>query len=172
MIKAIETRYNGYHFRSRSEARWAVYFDKVGINYLYENEGYVLSNGQQYLPDFQIKDTKIFVEIKPSNYEWEDDLKHDLFAKEMDCVLIVHAGNPGEERTKVGYGQSFFNNIHQSVEIEGVSKFILYPTYKELDWVKKIVNERRSECGRFCDWINRSIDASRQARFEFNQTPQ
>jgi hypothetical protein len=26
-VKAIETQYNGYRFRSRLEARWAVFFD-------------------------------------------------------------------------------------------------------------------------------------------------
>jgi len=38
MIKAIETQYRGYRFRSRLEARWAVFFDiylvalKFGLN--------------------------------------------------------------------------------------------------------------------------------------------
>ena len=51
-MKAIETEYNGYGFRSRLEARWAVFFDTLGIRYEYEPEGFVLSNGEQYLPDF------------------------------------------------------------------------------------------------------------------------
>ena len=33
MIKAIDTVYNGYKFRSRLEARWAVFFDEIGIEY-------------------------------------------------------------------------------------------------------------------------------------------
>ena len=52
MIKAIETKYNGYGFRSRTEAKWAYVFDKLNIKYLYENEGYELENGDWYLPDF------------------------------------------------------------------------------------------------------------------------
>ena len=32
-MKAIETEYNGYRFRSRLEARWAVFFDALGIEY-------------------------------------------------------------------------------------------------------------------------------------------
>ena len=28
-IKPIETKYNGYRFRSRLEARWAVFFDMI-----------------------------------------------------------------------------------------------------------------------------------------------
>jgi hypothetical protein len=38
-IAAIQTHYNGYHFRSRLEARWAVFFDECGIRYQYEPEG-------------------------------------------------------------------------------------------------------------------------------------
>jgi len=39
-IKPIETLYNGYRFRSRLEARWAVFFDAIGLKYEYEVEGY------------------------------------------------------------------------------------------------------------------------------------
>lgn len=50
-LKPIETRHNGYHFRSRNEARWAVLFDSMGIQYEYEPEGFELICGP-YLPDF------------------------------------------------------------------------------------------------------------------------
>ena len=30
-MKIIETKYRGYHFRSRLEARWAVFFDEIGL---------------------------------------------------------------------------------------------------------------------------------------------
>ena len=33
MIKAIQTEYNGIKFRSRLEARWAVFFDAVGVTW-------------------------------------------------------------------------------------------------------------------------------------------
>ena len=51
-LKAIETEYKGYRFRSRLEARWAVFFDACGVKWEYEPEGFVLPNGQHYLPDF------------------------------------------------------------------------------------------------------------------------
>ena len=51
MIKPIETVYNGYRFRSRLEARWAVFFDVLEIEYDYEPEGFDL-DGLWYLPDF------------------------------------------------------------------------------------------------------------------------
>lgn len=57
-MKAIETVYNGYRFRSRLEARWTVFFDALGVkeeDYEYEPEGFVLDDGTRYLPDFRIK---------------------------------------------------------------------------------------------------------------------
>lgn len=66
-IKPIETLYNGYRFRSRLEARWAVFFDTLNVEYTYEPEGIVLQNGEYYLPDFYLPKLETFVEIKPSN---------------------------------------------------------------------------------------------------------
>lgn len=71
-IKPIETIYKNYRFRSRLEARWAVFFDALKIRWEYEKEGYVLPSGA-YLPDFWLPDLRVWVEIKPGNYEqvWE-----------------------------------------------------------------------------------------------------
>lgn len=52
--KPIETIYNGHRFRSRLEARWAVFFDACGIDYEYEPEGFQFEDGTKYLPDFLI----------------------------------------------------------------------------------------------------------------------
>jgi hypothetical protein len=54
-LKPIETYYNGYRFRSRLEARWAVFFDALGVKYEYEPEGFFLPSGKMYLPDFRVK---------------------------------------------------------------------------------------------------------------------
>lgn len=62
-IKAKETIYNGYRFRSRLEARWAVFFDTLGIRYEYEWQDYVVG-GKRYLPDFWLPEQQCFVEIK------------------------------------------------------------------------------------------------------------
>jgi hypothetical protein len=52
-MKAIETKYKGYRFRSRLEARWAVFFDALGLEWEYEPEGFDL-DGDWYLPDFWV----------------------------------------------------------------------------------------------------------------------
>lgn len=63
-IKAIETRYKGFRFRSRLEARWAVFFDVAKVAWEYEPQGYKLPSGP-YLPDFWLTDLESFVEVKP-----------------------------------------------------------------------------------------------------------
>lgn len=117
MIRAIDTEYKGYRFRSRLEARWAVFFDAMGIEYVYEPEGY--TDGQvKYLPDFLVKrdmgkgfesatgDT--FIEIKPNIEEivfsniylagkifphyasddWRDDLFESLMNKYQQFNIV------------------------------------------------------------------------------------
>jgi hypothetical protein len=63
-MKAIETSYRGYRFRSRSEARWAVFFDKAGVEWDYECQGYETTAGR-YLPDFYLPGLSEWIEIKP-----------------------------------------------------------------------------------------------------------
>lgn len=53
-MKAIETKWKGYHFRSRLEARWAVFFNHLGLNWQYEPEGFE-KDGEKYLPDFRVE---------------------------------------------------------------------------------------------------------------------
>lgn len=55
MIKAIETTYKSCRFRSRLEARYAVFFDELGVKWQYEPEGFELPGGTRYLPDFHIE---------------------------------------------------------------------------------------------------------------------
>lgn len=64
-IQAIETHYAGHRFRSRLEARWAVFFTSLGIRWQYEPQGYTVGpNKTPYLPDFLLPDLSVFVEVK------------------------------------------------------------------------------------------------------------
>lgn len=86
-VKAIQTRYKGYLFRSRLEARWAVFFDACGVEYEYEPEGFDLGNGVMYLPDFLLHGVAgrdggdIFVEVKGQMTD-SDAEKINLFARQ------------------------------------------------------------------------------------------
>lgn len=86
-IKAIETEYNGYLFRSRLEARWAVFFDALGIEYSYELEGYDL-DGLWYLPDFWLPQYRIWVEIK-GRLDQESERKIYNLASQHEPVFVL-----------------------------------------------------------------------------------
>lgn len=72
-IQAIQTRYAGCHFRSRLEARWAVLFDHLGIEWEYEPQGVMVSHrltreegSFSYLPDFWLPGEGLWAEVKGS----------------------------------------------------------------------------------------------------------
>lgn len=72
----IETHYAGCRFRSRLEARWAVFFDHLNIKWDYEAAGYKATcrlglSGHTddellYLPDFWLPELEVFIEVKGS----------------------------------------------------------------------------------------------------------
>ena len=78
--RAIETRYKGYRFRSRLEARWAVFFDALGLKWEYESEGFELPSGR-YLPDFKV--------LYPGRHAAE--AHHEWFECKGDLRTVSHA---------------------------------------------------------------------------------
>jgi len=67
-MKAIPTTYNHITYRSRLEARWAVYFTQMGFEFYYEFEGFDLDNAGWYLPDFYLPRVKMWAEVKPFEF--------------------------------------------------------------------------------------------------------
>ena len=100
-IKAIETVYRGYRFRSRLEARWAVFFDAMGIAWDYEKEGFELPSGR-YLPDFWLPDFGLWFEVKGERL---DNGSHELQKirelTQLDKPVILSEGSIGEERKRL-----------------------------------------------------------------------
>ena len=80
MIGAIETIYDGHRFRSRLEARWAVFFNEMNIPWLYEPEGFQVGKWK-YLPDFYLPKSKTWVEVKGG----DESLRHDI--ERLEAVL-------------------------------------------------------------------------------------
>lgn len=76
IIKAIPTRYKGYHFRSMSEARWAVFMDYMGIEWGYEVQGFETPWGP-YLPDFCARGEcgDVWIEVKGPHPSLEEQFK-------------------------------------------------------------------------------------------------
>lgn len=95
MIKAIETEYKGYRFRSRLEARWAVFFDACNAKWEYEPEGFQLPSGKYYLPDFLIHNVDgrycgdLWIEVKGKMTKEDADKIIEFNDNLRNPILIV-----------------------------------------------------------------------------------
>jgi hypothetical protein len=88
-MPAIETKYNDLPFRSRLEAKWAVFLDAMGIDYDYEREGYTLS-GLWYLPDFWLPLPKEHARFENSGYWLEIKSRLLTNTEELQIKRLVH----------------------------------------------------------------------------------
>jgi hypothetical protein len=144
MIRAIGTRYAFCFFRSRLEARWAVFLDALGIVWHYEAEGYELSSGR-YLPDFQLPGVKCFVEIKPVTLSRPEMRKAYELAAETEPdgwrVLVLEGGIP---QSVDDLPEEFFD--------------YLLPAFR--GWP-----DPRNKA------VQAALTCAREARFEFGQSP-
>lgn len=102
-IKAIETRYDGYRFRSRLESRWATFFNALKIPYRYEPDGFVLE-GTPYLPDFYLPQFDCFVEIKGVEPTEDELRKARLLCLYSMKRVYLFAGEVGKDK----YGRSAY----------------------------------------------------------------
>jgi len=147
-IQAIETVYKGYRFRSRLEARWAVFFETLGIAWRYEEEGYKSRYGY-YLPDFRLyfpkKDlwrpedtpTDLFVEVKGNPTELSDNKDYWTDIHDWGGVLPGFADSFGSSNAgwmllgsipEPGQGLTHFHPIIQHSKGLWRSWFMFAPT--------------------------------------------
>lgn len=161
-MKPIETFYKGFHFRSRLEARWAVFFDTMGFEWEYEPEGFSLEGDFDgdtlyYLPDFKLKEgrVEIYVEVKPN-----DDLEPDEVAKMFR-----------------------FSREKTLIPVYGLPKPLFYEIWQGEDnyfgWDAIAFMYHKGEKGNFeggmpeiefgDDKLESACDAAKQARFEHGQ---
>lgn len=96
-IKAIPTHYRGIKFRSRTEARWAVYLDELRVPYSYEPEGFDLG-GEWYLPDFWLPTPGVWLEVK-SGFPTERETRVALLLSHASrCPVLIARGQPDESK--------------------------------------------------------------------------
>jgi hypothetical protein len=193
-IRAIETRYNGYRFRSRLEARWAVFFDACGIKYEYEPEGFVLPSGKSYLPDFYLPELGIYVEVKRED---GDVSKAVEFGLTIDSDLgifgiAIFFGNPRQD-----YFSIINSNDYENKEDAPFNREFYFAPKKFEDtfiigwrhvtlcpwWDEKMPYKFRLEAVSYIescdadiflyliDKLEKAIVISNEARFEFGETP-
>jgi hypothetical protein len=102
-MRAIQTEYQGVTFRSRLEARWAVAFCGMGIDTVFEPEGYEYPDGR-YLPDFATVHDNVLFSIKPAHDRvnltaaWLRELEWQrvLIAHGLPLWIIAGVPAPGQ----------------------------------------------------------------------------
>lgn len=169
-IKPIETHYAGCRFRSRLEARWAVFFDTHGIKWEYEAQGFDLPIVGRYLPDFWLPEWKAFVEIKGA-LEREEQRKEERKLAMLSLVssnqVFLFQGNIGEEL----------------IELWSLPRRVCYCWWWQCGLCSRTwLHEFPQECPLWCSDCLEHFDvsdhnrdkiytAARSARFEFGETP-
>ena len=193
-IKPIETVYKGYKFRSRLEARWAVFFDACGVEWEYEPEGYDLGDGVYYLPDFLLHDVDgrdggdIYVEVK-GQMTAEDVIKIRRFVKDdqasgkfYPALLIVGNIPAGENMQEICHNISNaaykgFSSINGdwprpfNFETIDGDHFAAHPG---INWDGKFElfgDDYNYLCDMDDEETERAYRLARQARFEHGETP-
>lgn len=169
MIKAIETRYKGYRFRSRLEARWAVFFDALGIKWEYEKEGYDLGNRGYYLPDFWLPQVDMWAEVKGQKFTSDEHWKCIELAGLTRYPVLMLDGTP-EVR--------FYSAI-EPIDLSGGGVGVLHVDYAVCDYRKYHINEGRFYSEPSCndpyeecvvtDLWEQAVVAARSARFEHGE---
>jgi hypothetical protein len=97
-VDPIPAEHNGIMYRSRTEARWAVFFESAGISFSYEAEGFDM-DGIRYLPDFWLPVGKCWFEVKPFIPLPEEISKGLALAKATRRMVFIA---PGEPRKGIG----------------------------------------------------------------------
>jgi hypothetical protein len=165
-MKAIETVYNGYRFRSRLEARWAVFFDHLGIKYEYEKEGFDLGKAGWYLPDFCTPTS--WVEIKSHDISWEESSRaHDiclaLSATSDKDVLLIRGSPWPDEHSIIANRKGETLIVGQFLEMTvmaGIMGLAICAT-REPQWIPWEAYEGQR--------LQAAYAAARQARFEHGE---
>ena len=156
-IKAIETRYKGYRFRSRLEARWAVFFDALGWSWEYEPEGFDLGFGELYLPDFLVGGE--FVEIKATPPTEAEKRKAMLLSQGSGRCVVFGVGLP--EPYMISNGLPGFTPEDQTFR-DGVLSYNAYCLGK---WKRPGLYLGDTPC----DEDLAACNAARSARFEHGE---
>lgn len=130
-VRALPASFKGIQYRSRLEARWAVFMDFLGIPFVYESEAYRLGEGICYLPDFWIPSLLTFIEIKPTK-DFPDDGRYHKLADVTNQTVCVAFGQPPGDPTsmRMWYLRSDFG-----IRTMGMVKFTRCPSCGQIDLV-------------------------------------
>jgi len=102
-------------FRSTLEARWAVFFDCLGIEYHYEPDHYEVETGGrtiQYKPDFFLPGLKKYIEIKPTKPYHLENVKAAGWTKHIGDIVLLFNLNPPTDDLENGWLYRYDEDYH------------------------------------------------------------
>jgi hypothetical protein len=187
-VKAIETEWHGHRFRSRLEARWAIFFECLAIDWEYENEGFELDDGTRYLPDFLLhgfygrrgdKNGDLYVEVKGNvaNISHEDAHKIQEFSKNAPIYVvgdIPYAGCVAYDK----WSKKMADICYQDSEIKPYNFYTVdgddFGAFIGVDLlgIPRLFGDDSSYLCVSWGWINNiALKVASMARFEHGETP-
>lgn len=171
-IKAIETVYHGYRFRSRLEARWAVFFDTLGIKWAYEAEGYDLGDAGWYLPDFWIDsgtDDGFWIEVKAHKNLSERELSVANKLSEFAPGYVAF-GQPGIPEYRGGYLP--FSGTWNVEDYQGDGWHLFFGKYNSMpiDTSARSLLQKEN-MRRFCCWHEYMLDGNGTGEYKLWPVP-
>lgn len=103
-MKAKPTVYKGIRFRSKLEARWAVFFDALGVTWEYEPA--IESVKGEYVPDF-LMGSKTLIEVKPLIKDKSEPwcLAEDDWADRLELYERAVVGGNGNLEMFIVFGE-------------------------------------------------------------------
>lgn len=100
-IPPIPTVHDGTRYRSKLEARWAVWFEAMSLRFSYQPSVHLLANRTIYEPDFRLSDFGLWVEIKPFYDVAFMERTRRLALTERPVLTIF--GAPGDHEGSAAY---------------------------------------------------------------------
>jgi hypothetical protein len=167
-IKPIETKYKGYRFRSRLEARWAVFFDTLDIKWEYEPEGFDLEGVGYYLPDFYLPKFDVWAEVKPSDeFKTREESLKTTISVARRCVEMLKTTH-GNFMYLKGLPENKPYLISWLSENGIEDEMVCFHTHSTGNLYS--LRHGNPEC---CKWddVELAAIAARSARFEHGETP-
>lgn len=173
----VDTIFDGHKFRSRLEARWAVFFKALGVKYEYEKETYSVPAGA-FLPTFWLSVEDCFVQIGSTDESHTGQACAELaHLTRRDVLFVVGQPWPNEYNVEQFGPNHVIRNDDEEMPHFYDMQFAEDRRVPEIlciagdsGYTSLTPSRDDDVCERWpltdTDWMNTAYEAARQARFD------